>query len=266
MNSTYVIRGGEPGRARLGILSRALRSSTLDLFKATGLADGMACLDIGCGGGDVTMEMARLIGPQGRVLGIDIDPAKLKLARQDAELEGASNVEFRVCDAGALDTNGEYDLVYARFLLSHLSDPLHAVRKMAGAVRQGGVVIVEDIDHGAIFSHPECPAVDRYAELYNAVVRSKGADPRIGPRLPELLRDAGLHDIGINLVQPLFMEGEAKRMHAITLENIAGAVAAAGLASVTEIDATIREIEEFACDPHTIVALPRIFQAWGYQR
>lgn len=137
---------------------------------------------------------------------------------------------------------------------------------MAEAVSKGGVVVVEDIDHGGIFSHPDCPAVNRYVDLYNAVVRSKGADPRIGPRLPELLREAGLHDVQVNMVQPIFTKGEAKRMHAITLENIAGAVIAAGLASFNEIETTIREIEMFAGSPHTIVALPRIFQAWGYRR
>lgn len=265
MNSTYVIRGGEQGKARLSVLSRALRPSTLELLKAAGITTGMSCLDVGCGGGDVTMEMARLVGPEGRVLGIDIDPAKLELASQDAEREGIHHVRFRTSDAGDPGLGEGYDFVYARFLLSHLGDPLQAVRNMAGAVKQEGVVVVEDIDHGGIFSHPECPAVDRYVELYNAVVRSRGADPRIGPRLPQLLRDAGLRDIRVNLVQPVFMEGEAKRMHAITLENIAGAVTAAGLSTAEEIENTVRGIEEFAADPHTIVALPRIFQAWGYR-
>lgn len=78
--------------------------------------------------------------------------------------------------------------------------------------------------------------------------------------------DAGLHDIHLNVVQPVFMEGEAKRMHAITLENIAGAVIAAGLASAAEIETMVKEIEKFTQSPHTIVALPRIFQAWGYRR
>lgn len=115
MNNTYAIRGGEHGRARMNILSRALRPSTLHLLNAAGIADGMSCLDIGCGGGDVTMEMARLVGPAGRAVGIDIDPAKPEMARQDAEREGTAHAEFRHSDAGDLNMKEEFDVVYARF-------------------------------------------------------------------------------------------------------------------------------------------------------
>ena len=73
----YVIRGGAAGRARLGVIARTLRSSTLALLKRAGLVKGMMCLDLGCGGGDVTLEMARLAGPHGRALGIDVDEVKL---------------------------------------------------------------------------------------------------------------------------------------------------------------------------------------------
>ena len=75
----YVIRGGAQGRERLRILARVLHSSTAALFERLGVGDGMVCLDIGCGGGDVTLELARRVGPRGRVVGADIDETTLAL-------------------------------------------------------------------------------------------------------------------------------------------------------------------------------------------
>ena len=113
----------------------------------------------GCGGGRVTLAMARLVGPSGMVTGVDMDRVKLGLAQQDAERENIAHVSFRQLDANQLDYGGGYDLVYARFLLTHLSDPLSTLQDMVNAAKPGGVIVVEDLDHAAIFSYPVCPAI-----------------------------------------------------------------------------------------------------------
>ena len=61
--TSYVIRGGERGKARLGVISAVLGPSTLGLLDRAGIAPGMTCLDLGCGGGDVTVGMARVAPP-----------------------------------------------------------------------------------------------------------------------------------------------------------------------------------------------------------
>src|SRR5215218_3216591 len=94
----YVIRGGVAGRERLRILARTLHVSTSALFDRLGIGAGLRCLDVGCGGGDVTLELARRVGPRGRVVGVDIDEAKLDLARQEAAAQGIANVDFRTLD------------------------------------------------------------------------------------------------------------------------------------------------------------------------
>lgn len=75
--TSCVIRGGAQGKARLRVIAAALRPSTLGLLARAGLAPGMTCLDLGCGGGEVTLELARLVGPHGTAIGIDMDDAKL---------------------------------------------------------------------------------------------------------------------------------------------------------------------------------------------
>jgi len=259
----YAIRGGREGRSRLRTLADALRPSTLDLFRTVGLSHGMRALDLGCGGGDVTLDMARAVGPEGRVVGVDIDGTNVEAARQRAADEGISNVEFRLMDAHELGNSQTFDRVYARFLLTHLDDPAELLRTMIDATTPGGIVLIEDIEHAAIFTYPESDAVARYVHWYGRTIRAKGGDPEIGPKLPGMVRALGLGDIGLRVVHPVFMEGPAKQMHRITLENIADSVVATATATREEIDATIAGIEAFTQRPETIVSLPRIFQVWG---
>ena len=94
----YVIRGGGAGYDRLCILARARSSDTSDLLARVGLRSGMRCLDLGCGGGEVTFEIARLVGQDGSVIGVDMDEVKLELARVAAAERGQANVEFRLAN------------------------------------------------------------------------------------------------------------------------------------------------------------------------
>src|SRR6187455_1034212 len=99
LSERYVIRGGIDGRERLRLLARVLRPGTLSLFESVGVRPGMACLDLGCGGGDVAFELARLVGPGGRVLGVDLDPSQVEIATGEAAALGLAHCVFRQGDA-----------------------------------------------------------------------------------------------------------------------------------------------------------------------
>jgi SAM-dependent methyltransferase len=88
-----------------------------------------------------------------------------------------------------------FDLAYSRLMLSHLVEPIAAVRVMAAAVRPGGVVAVEDLFTGTLRADPPAAALDRLQEVYAATVRFHGGDPTIGPRLPAMLTAAGLTQV-----------------------------------------------------------------------
>ena len=259
----YVIRGGSPGRERLRLLGRVMRPTTVSLLERAGLKPGMMCLDVGCGGGDVTREIARLIEPGGRVVGIDMDGTALALARTEAVALGLGNVEFRQVAVGEAGADGEFDVVYARFLLTHLRDPEQAVAWMLARVRPGGLMILEDIDCRGHFCHPSSAAFTRYLDVYTRLVHATGADPDIGPRLPELLLDAGCLDVQVHVVQPAGITGDVKLIAAVTMENIADALLAHGLVERREIDAMVEELYARGRDHRTLMSMPRIVQAWG---
>jgi predicted O-methyltransferase YrrM len=222
----------------------------------------MSCLDVGCGIGAVTLQLARRVGSTGRAVGIDRDEHCLEIARQEA---GRQNVHpvFRAMSVSELQEAAAYDLVYGRFLLSHLREPGQAIERMALAARPGGLVVVEDIEFAGHFSFPKCPAFDRYVSLYQKAVERKGGDADIGPRLTGLFLDAGLEGVELEVVQPTFRHGPGKRIAQVTMQHIREAVVEAGLASPGEVNAIVADLDRFAQDPRTLLSLPRIFQVWG---
>lgn len=258
----YIIRGGQEGRARLQVLSRVMQPTTLNLLNRAGLRPGMHCLEAGCGSGDVAFDLARMVGPEGRVVATDIDEITLQLARQEGEQDRLTNLEFRLADI-LEDELENYDFVHARFVLSHLGNPQKALEKVRQAIRPGGVLAVEDVDFRGHFCHPESAAFSHYVELYTKTAQRKGADPNIGPRLPGLLVQAGFEAVQINLVQVAEISGESKLMAPITMENIADSVMAEGLASHAEVDRLVHELYEFACATDTVISGPRVIQTWG---
>jgi SAM-dependent methyltransferase len=262
-SSTYVIRGGLEGRERLRVLSRVMWPATSALLDRIGIAPGANCLDVGCGSGDVTNELARL-APLGRTVGVDLDETKIQLAIADGAIGVIPNVEFRVGDVFDAPNDSErFDVIYVRFVLTHLPDPLAALQSLTQRLAPGGVVVAEDIDFRGHFCYPESAAFDRYVDWYSTAVRNRGCDPDIGPRLPSLLSQAGLTNVDMNVVQPAGRDNEAKLITPITLEAIAESVLAAQLATPQLLGDTVGQLYELASDSTTVMSLPRIVQAWG---
>lgn len=262
-NPKYVIRGGLEGRERLRLLSEVMGPATRALLAEVGIPAGSRCLDVGCGGGDVTFDLARTVGPSGRVTGVDLDEVKLDIARKEAEQQGLLNIVFEKHDVGEWEPGERFDVVYARFLLTHLSDPATLLSAMRRHVRPGAVVVVEDIDFRGHFAEPDCPALQRAVELYTKVVQARGGDANIGPRLPGLLRDAGFESVQMKLIHPAALEGGIKLLTGVTLESIADAVLTDGLITEQDLRRTIEELYSFARNPHTVLGGPRVFQAWA---
>lgn len=260
--SGYAIDGGWAGKQRLDLLAAVMQPHTAWLLDTVGVATGSRCLDVGCGGGHVTRELARRVGPDGRVVGIDLDPDVISLARADARREGLTNVCFEVGDAAELKA-GDYDLAYSRFLLSHVRSPSTVLEHMTATVRPGGVVILEDTEFRASFCYPESAAYERFVQLYRETVSRFGGNADIGPALPALLRSAGVQVIALDVRQPSALTGPTKLMNVVTLERISRAVIGEQLASPDELDALLAALRDYYEDPTTVMSVPRIIRAWG---
>ena len=157
------------------------------------LRPGLDLLDVGCGPGTITVDLAARVAP-GRVVGVDVSPEPLAEARAAAERAGVP-VTFQVGDGYALDAvDDSFDVVHAHQVLQHLTDPVAALREMARVCRPGGLVAVRDVDYAATAWFPEDPGLDRWLALYHRVARRNGAEPDAGRRLLSWATAAGLPD------------------------------------------------------------------------
>jgi SAM-dependent methyltransferase len=162
------------------------------LLDRAGVGEGMLCLDVGCGTGEVMRLLAQRVGPDGLVVGMDVDAA---IGQEMLETLGTSTpgrcefVEADVREVEQLDTR--YDVVVARLLLMHMTDPVDVVGKLYGWVAPGGVLVLQDYDTRTAGTFPEIEHWDEFVRVVDGAFEVLGRDPRCGTKLPAHLVAAG---------------------------------------------------------------------------
>ena len=161
------------------------------------LYPGQRLLDVGCGPGTITIDLAARVTP-GTVVGLDRSEAVVELARDAARAAGVANLEFQVGDVYALPfADGSFDVVHAHQLLQHLTDPIAALRELKRVTRPGGIVAVRDADYAAMTWFPQSDGLDEWRALYHEVTQANGAQADAGRRLLSWARAAGFDPAGI---------------------------------------------------------------------
>jgi len=171
------------------------------------LRSGISLLDVGCGPGTITADLAGRVAP-GRVIGIDRESAVIEKA---AGPEAPGNLEFVTGDAYALPFADEsFDVVHAHQVLQHLTDPVAALAEMRRVLRTGGLLAVRDGDYGAFVWAPQDPRLDRWMELYHDVCHRNGAEPDAGRHLLGWVRSAGFTETKVSSSTWTFAEEEER--------------------------------------------------------
>lgn len=175
------------------------------------LRPGQDVLDIGCGPGTITLDLAALVAP-GRVIGLDNVETPLIAARAEAVARGDARTEFRIGDALDLPfDDASFDVVHAHQVLQHLTDPVKALQEMIRVCRPGGWIAARDADYAAMNWYPELPELERWRQTYRAVARSNGAEPDAGRRLRAWARAAGLTEPRVTASTWLYADPESCR-------------------------------------------------------
>lgn len=167
-----------PPMIELGLRNDVYRRPLMTALDRLGLREGWRCVDVGAGGGDVSVALAEVVGHDGRVYAVDSDPHSRD---QVAERAAAHSQVVAITQAGEeLLLPEQVDLAFCRFLLMHVQEPITVLRRMGQAVRPGGWVVAQEpiTSGGRVAGRPlSAPEAHR---------------PDVGAELPAFARDAGL--------------------------------------------------------------------------
>ena len=247
---------------RLRRQSKMFEPITQSVLDRMGLSTGMSCLDLGCGPGEVMRLMAERVGPTGRVVGIDVDDrlgTEMLSILHGSGYEQCSFVAGKVQGLEQIET-GYFDLVFARFLLLHLEDPVLALHKMYSRVKPGGRIAVQDFYFPTMDSYPTVEALVEFGTVFFGVYDKEGRETRMGLKLPAFFIEAGigapdgtdvagfLHTAGINMIAAVY-----RSVLPLALKH--------GITTPERSDWFFEEIRKLECTNQYVLS-PSLVSAW----
>jgi SAM-dependent methyltransferase len=246
---------------RLHIQGEGMAPDTRIMLERIGVAPGWRCLDIGCGPCGITDLLSERVGPNGRVVGLDMDEQHLAYARAHAP----ANVEFVRGDAFGCDLPAaSFDLVHMRFVASTAGDPERLIGEAIRLARPGGVVALQEPDGSTLNCDPPHPAWDQLKKALLGAFAGVGAGLTLARRLYGLVRRAGLADvqyrpflIGVRSIDPMVDYLPS------TAESLRGTIIRLGLLSETELNAALAQCRAHLRDPGTVFTMYTVAQVWG---
>ncbi len=191
---SYPMEYTEEELRRLRFQGRYWGGISLEVLRQAGIGTGMRVLDLGCGGGDFSLQAAELVGPSGSVLGIDRSPQAVQRADRRAAALKVNHLRFQAADLESIDLPLTFDALIGRFILMFLADPTNTLAKMIDRLEPEGVVAFVETDLSVARSIPAVPRVETALEWIRETFRQAGITLDLGPRLWRLFRDAGLEE------------------------------------------------------------------------
>ena len=261
----YALGSDQAERDRLRRQTEELRGHSATLLARVRIRPGSSVIDLGCGPSGILDLLSESVGHRGHVVGVELNPVSVALAIEFAGTHGLANVQVIQHDARRTGLpDASFDLVHTRTLLINVPDPAAVLAEMHRLVRPGGWVAVMEPDSAVSMCHPPLAAWDRLTEVYLAAFRADGADPFIGRRLPELLRQADFTDIGAEAKADLIPAGHSRRaIRADLVRSMRPKIIDRGIADEQELDQLDRAVRQHLADPRTLVMPNLYFLAWG---
>ena len=223
------------------------------------LTPGMSVLDVGCGPGTLTIEIARRVDPA-PVVGMDVNPDMVLAAEAASPPGEIPNLVFYVGDIRGSTWDAEFALAAATRMLQWLPDPDAAVAKMAEAVVPGGLVVLRDYDHTVAEWSSEPPEWTRFYSAFLGWRAAGGLDNAIAKRLPALAAAADLVDAGVTPEVTTVCAGDADFFRAagmwrMVIESRGRQMVHAGHLTEAERGAALSAYTRWMQEPSAIMTL-----------
>jgi SAM-dependent methyltransferase len=257
----YILDGGDEDLRRLLGVAETAAGMARAAFRRAGLRPGWHVIDCGCGPIGGLAVMAEMVGPAGRVVGVDFSEPAIKRARSVVAALELGNVELFAGDIHGFDAaavGGPFDLGYTRFFLMHQPDPVRTLTQIAGLLRPGGLIVAqEELRVPPPQSHPRLEALGAYWDLvYQVLEQAGGVPPGAVDGLAVSARTAGLDVVAADGSFGLIDPELGFELHAATLLAARERAVASGIATGQQIDDLAADLRAAKNGDYEWVSMP----------
>ncbi|HEY6952527.1 MAG TPA: methyltransferase domain-containing protein [Bacteroidota bacterium] len=189
----YVLGTHDDEITRLGLQHRVWRPRALDAWRRAGFTSGQTILDIGCGPGYASLDLAEIVGPAGKVVAIDKSRRFLDALGSTQRQRGLTNIVTNELDLdSAILPAIKADGAWARWIFAFVRHPRELLARAAKLLNPGGVFVIHEyIDYSTWRLAPGLPALEEYVQAVMESWRADGGEPDIGRELPSWLNELG---------------------------------------------------------------------------
>ncbi len=244
---------------RQRLLGKIYAGHTDQLLDSLDLPPEVRCLDIGCGIGETTRQLAGRLGSSGEVVGLDINATLLAVAGDTPSGFGA-NIVYQEGDAHNLEFEDEsFDFVFVRYVLQHLAKPEIVLAEMLRVCKPGGIVAVQEPDLSKCYCFPPNWAVERISDYWCRLM----ANSSIGSRLWPLFSELGYSSVNVDFELCGLYEGAAqKQILRLTYEATGPALIERGLSTRSEFEAMLEEFKRIEQDESVFLPGFPLYYGW----
>jgi ubiquinone/menaquinone biosynthesis C-methylase UbiE len=254
-NAVYALGSSAGESSRLQRQAEELLAADTALLDRTPLGPGDVAIDLGRGPIGILDLLSDRVGPSGRVVGVDADSTHVAMATELMATRKLGNVEVLQADARNTGLpSSSFDVVHARTLLINVPEPAEVVAEMVRLAKPGRWVLSFEPDCESTVCYPTHPAYQRLVDMFAPVFTRNGADWRIGRRVAELYRAAGLVDVQVEARADVYPHGHTRRTIRVDLiRTMRPHVLELGLATEAEIDELFAAALAHLDNPDTVV-------------
>lgn len=266
MNDDYLLGTRDEELERLGFQHRVWAEEAFASWRRAGFGYGATVLDVGCGPGFASIDLAHLVGPQGHVIAVDSSEKFLAHLDATARAQALTNVKTLCMDVQALSLPAaSIDGAYARWILCFLSDPEALVASVTKALKPGGSFVAMDyFNYGAFTLAPRSAAMDRVIAAVQESWRRSGGNLDIQGRLPGIMDACGLEVTDIRCIAKIARPGTPEWLWPESFfASFLPTLQEMGLVSEAEAQAFRDDWEARAADPNSYMALPLQYEIVG---
>jgi ubiquinone/menaquinone biosynthesis C-methylase UbiE len=250
--------------AEQGVL---LEDLTQDMLRRAGLQPGMHVLDIGRGVGDVSLLAARMVGPEGQVLGIDRSASSVEAARGRARSLGVTNARFEETDVTSFDSDQRFDAIVGRLVLLFLREPVGALQRLSRKLAPGGIMAFQEIDIPQMAQSPPSELFTQVRRWIIETFAATGNELEMGSRLYSTFVRAGLPGPEMIAVTGVGCRPKpfGHEYYAHVLRSLLPTAERYGITTAAQsgIDTLATRLLEDALANDRVTFLPRMVTAWA---